>query len=449
MRKRGLYISIIIGVMIAMLSGCGNSSATGKGNGKKDEMITLTVTVSSTELGDSKIFEKYMEDNPNIIINEVPLGNSSTKLISMITSGDSLDIIRLMGYDELPVFVQRGILTPLDDFIAESSINLEDCYDVIDVCRFDGKTRGQGSLYALPKDWSPIGLWINKTAFEEAGVPLPSTTEPMTWDEFATIAKKLTVMEGGAVKRHGCVTALTFPTLLEMYLNSYGSSLWTDDLDSTTLQTAESKAAVEYFMDLHQAAALSSSLYPATDNIGGSALPANTTAMALGGYWFRGQWESMGELGRVDDTIMFVPAPVGTKESSYVLDLTCLGVFSGSKHPEEAKKLLEYIAASETAITARSSIGYGIPLFKSYVDTLPNVSEFDKQLLDVVKNYQMNTVDLSPSVSPYINYTSLSTLFDKYYLPVLYGRNNLTDALKTINHETELLVEEGKQLMGD
>ena len=449
MKKRGLYVSIILGVMIAMLSGCGKSSTTGKNNGNKDEKITLTVTAAGGELGDPKIFEKYMEENPNIIINEVPIGNSSTKLISMIASGESVDIIRHMGYDELPVMVQRGILAPLDDFVEESSLNLEDCYNVIDICRFDGKTRGQGSIYGIPKDWSPIGIWINKTAFEEAGVPLPSTTEPMTWDEFATIAKKLTVMENGSVKRHGCVTALTFPTLLEMYLNSYGGSMWTDDLNSTTLQTAESKAAVEFFMDLHKTAALASSLYPATDSIGGSALPAGTTAMALGGYWFRGQWAATGYLGKVEDDMMFVPAPVGTKKASYAPDVTCLGLFSGSKHPEEAKKLLEYIVASESAITARSSIGYGVPLFKSYIDTLPSTSEFDKQILDVVMNYQMNTFDVSLSVSPYMNYTSLNTLFDKYYLPVLYERGDLDDALKTINREAELLVEEGKQLMGD
>ena len=64
-------------------------------------------------------------------------------------------------------------------------------------------------------------------------------------------------------------------------------------------------------------------------------------------------------------------------------------------------------------------------------------------------NYQMNTFDVSLSVSPYMNYTSLNTLFDKYYLPVLYERGDLDDALKTINREAELLVEEGKQLMGD
>lgn len=446
--KKILSALLIVTMIVVLTCGCGASGESkGDSENKSDGKITLTVTVMAKELGDATLYERYMKDHPNIIINEVPMENSSSKLISMIASGDPPDIIRLMGYDELPVFVTRGLLTPLDEYVENSSaVNLDDAYDIVNICRFDGQNRGEGPLYAIPKDWSPTGLWISKSAFKEAGIPLPSTTEPMTWEEFGEIAKKLTVMNNGAVDRHGCVTALTFPSLLEMYLNSNGSSLWTDDLSGTTLTTAGTKKAVEFFMDLHKNAALGSSLYPPTDNIGTSALPHRKAAMALGGYWFRAQWDATGYLGQVEDDLMFVPAPVGTKQASYALDLTCIGMFSGTKHPKEAWELLEYIAASETAINARAEIGFGIPAFKSYAEKLPTATEFDKQLLDTVMNYQMKTLDLTPSISQYINYTSLSTLFDKYYVPVLYDQSNLEDALSTIDSETKILIEEGKDL---
>ena len=86
---------------------------------------------------------------------------------------------------------------------------------------------------------------------------------------------------------------------------------------------------------------------------------------------------------------------------------------------------------------------------KKYMDTLPYETEFDKQALDVVKNYQLNNFDpVSVSVCPWISYTSLTTLFDKFYLPVLYNKSTLADAMKTINKETELLISEGKDLVG-
>ena len=192
MKKKTIMICTIVVATILLCVGCGKSSKKGD-EGK----ITLVITQSSSELGDRAIYQKYMDEHPNIIIQEVPMSNSDTKLLSMIASGNPPDLIRFMGYDEMPVFVQRGLLMPLDEHIKESGkIDLDSMYDVANMCRYDGEVRGKGALYGLPKDWSPTGLWINKKAFEEAGIPLPSETDPMTWDEFATVAKKLVKKNG-------------------------------------------------------------------------------------------------------------------------------------------------------------------------------------------------------------------------------------------------------------
>lgn len=431
-----------------IISGCDNS---GKSENKgSDGKVTLTVTVSSAEVGSSQVFEKYMEENKNVTIEEVPTGNGDTKLLSMIASGSPPDIIRFAGYDELPAFVQRGILMPLDDYLSKSEkFDEGSMFDVIQTCRFDGKNRGKGSYYGIPKDWSPTGLWINKAAFADAGIVLPSDTEPMTWDQFAAIAGKLVKKSGDSIQRHGVITALAMPTLLEMYLNSYGKSMWKDNYNSTTLETAETKKAVKFFEDLQETAALSSTLYPNADKIGTSALSEGKVGMVLGGYWFRGSFDSAGTLEEISKNLMYVPAPIGTKKACYALDLTCLGVFSEAENPDEAYKLLEYLVLDEYSVTTRSKIGFNLPVSQKYMDTLPYETDFDKQVLDVVKNYQLQNFDpISVSVCPWISYTSLTTLFDKFYLPVLYNKGTLDNAMKTINSETEILIQEGKELVG-
>lgn len=450
MLKRILSIVLCCAITIAMISCVAGCSGAGGGNNKnKDGKIKLVITQSSSELGDTSIYKKYMQEHENIVIEEVPIGNSDTKLLSMIASGNAPDVIRFMGYDELPVFVQRGILLPLDDYIEKSGkIDLSGMYDVANMCRFSGETRGKGQLYGLPKDWSPTGIWVNKQAFKEVGLELPSDTTPMTWDEFAQIANKLVKKDGEAVLRHGCVTALKLPTLLEMYLNSYGESMWTKDFNSTTLTKASTKEAVQYFEKLNATGALASNLYPAADTIGFSALLEDKVGMVLGGYWFCGAYRSAKKIEEAKEKIMFIPAPIGTKQASYCLDLTCLGVFSETEHPDEAYELFEYLMNDEYAVNERARIGYGLPISKNYVTNLPYESDFDKQVLDVVKNYQIPSLDLTPMICPYISYTSLSTLFDKYYLPVLFGRDNLGNALETINDETEILISEGKELVG-
>lgn len=453
MLKRIVSVCLVMAMCLTMLlctGGCSEGLSLFGGDKDKDGKITLVVTQGSSELGDTKLYEKYMKDHPNIIIEESRMSNSDTKLVSMIASGNPPDIIRCMGFDEIPVFVQRGILMPLDDYISKSeNINLDDFYDVIDVCRYNGTTRGEGSLYALPKDWSPMGLWINKKAFNEVGIPLPSTTVPMSWDEFGTIAKKLVKMKNGAVNRHGVITALAFPTLLEMYLNSYGKSFWTEDFSATTVKSNDTVNAIKFFMDLQKSAAINNTLYPSSDGIGFSALREDKVGMALGGYWFIGAYRSNNAFEEVAEDLMFVPAPVGTKKSSYVLDLTCVGIFSETEYPEEAYDLWEYMMLEEYAVTARSKIGFGLPINKQYFDTLPNKTDLDKQALNTVTEYQFGTLDLSPQICPYIAYSSISALFDKYYLPVLYGREKLDKALATIDKEAKILIKEGKTLVED
>lgn len=450
--KRKIISIMLVFVMllstVASLSGCGNNQTSG-GNGDESGEITLTVTVNSTELGDINLYEQYEKEHPGINVEVIPMGNNDTKLLSMIASGNPPDIIRCMGYDEIPVFVQRGILMPLDEYIADSeTINLDDMYEVANLCRFEGAERGKGSLYALPKDWSPIGLWINKDVFKEEGIALPSDTEPMTWEEFAELAHKLVKRNGEAVDRHGCITSLALPTLLEVYLNGYNKSLWTQDYSSTTLETAETTKAVNFFKDLQEDAALASSLYPASDSVGSAAILEDKVGMVLAGYWFNGAFAAANKTEIASEKLMFVPAPVGSKKASYCIDMTCIGVFSETKHPQEAYELWEYLVSSEHAVTKRAEVGLGIPASKQYFSYLPDETEFNKQTLKVVTDYQFNTLDLSPQICPYISYGSLTALFDKYYLPVLFGKSTLSDALKTINSETEILIEEGKDLVG-
>lgn len=448
MKKRMLSLTmamLLLVMTIVSTTGCGSSEKAKEDDGT----ITLTVTVNSTELGNADLYAQYEKEHPGIKIEVMPMSNNDSKLLSMIASGNPPDIIRCTGFDEVPVFVQRGILMPLDDYIAKSeTLNLDNMYEVADLCRFDGQNRGEGSIYALPKDWSPIGLWINKDAFKEAGIPLPSETEPMSWEEFADIAEKLVKWDGDAVDRHGCVTSLPLPTLLEMYLNGEDSSLWTDDYSTTTLGTKETKEAVSYFKGLHEKAALASSLYPAADGVGSAGLLEDKTAMALAGYWFNGAFAAANKVEEASEKLMFVPAPVGNKKAAYCVDTVCIGIFSETKHPQEAYEFWEWMVSNETAVTARANVGLGIPAAKEYFDELPYETEFNKQTLDVVKDYQLPNVNLSAKVCPYINYSGLIALFDKYYLPVLFGQGNLDEALDTINKETEILIKEGKDLVG-
>lgn len=447
-KKRIISLIMIMTMSLSMVLASVGCTSKQTANGD-DEKITLTVTISEKEFGDDQIFDRYMEEHPNIIINEVPVSNNDSKLISMISSGNNApDLIRVQGFDELQVFVERGLMMPLDDYVNKSeAINQDDLYEIAELFRYDGKTRGEGSLYGLPKDWSPIGVWCNVKAFKECGLEIPSTTEQMTWSEFAELAEKLTKWDGTAIERHGVVTALALPTLMEMQLNTYGLSLWDEQYKETTLFEKKTRECMEYWMNLHEKGALASALYPAADTIGQSALVEDQVGMVLAGYWFRGAFSMYNKLDAASEELIFVPMPSDEKECSYAMDVTGLGIFAGTKHPEEAYELWEYLMCSDEVVSTRAKIGFGIPAFKSYYNQLPNESEFDQQLLKTVDT-QIERLDISPRTNPYISYSSLIALFDKYYVPVLFEKSTLDDALTTINKEATLLSQEGKELLG-
>ena len=85
---------------------------------------------------------------------------------------------------------QDGILLDLTDQIAKSEvIELENYYaDIVNLYSYDGKH------YAIPKDIDTIGLWYNKTYFDEAGLDYPD--ESWTWETLREAAKKLTREDG-------------------------------------------------------------------------------------------------------------------------------------------------------------------------------------------------------------------------------------------------------------
>jgi ABC-type glycerol-3-phosphate transport system substrate-binding protein len=89
--------------------------------------------------------------------------------------------------------ITQNLILPLDDFIAHDPTSKEYLKDVApalsDALKFEGKT------YYLTREWNNMCIHYNTKAFEEAGIERPR--DDWTWDDFITIAEKLTKGEAG------------------------------------------------------------------------------------------------------------------------------------------------------------------------------------------------------------------------------------------------------------
>lgn len=446
-----------LAVLTALLLSSCRSEAGGESEASKSEVpvnvqfdpnkhVTVTMTFSVNEIGGNEVLEELAALYPSIEVKVEPMSNGDTKLLAMIAAGNGPDIIRASAFEELPSLVNRGLLMPLDAYIASTgTIQEDDLFEVNDLFKFDGLNVGIGPRYGIVKDWSIDScLWLNKQAFKDAGLELPSATEPITYDKLAEYAKKLTIKEGDTVKRFGLVTINPLVSLVENYLASSGKSMWTEDFGSSTLLSEDTKAAINYWKDLQMNGYMASTLYTAQD-MSPVAVSEGKAAMSMCGYWIVGQFRSTNTEASVLDNLAFAPSPIaeGGKSVNSTLTATGAGIFSGTKNPNEAYLVWEYIMANKKSVEKRASLGWGLPAFKSAYSQLPSDSVLEQQALEVT-SYQVEHMDATPRVNPFILYTGLTSTFDKNYNLVLYGKTDLDSALKTIDEDLKYLIEEGK-----
>jgi multiple sugar transport system substrate-binding protein len=134
-----------------------------------------------------QVIEQFEAEHPNIKIEltDIPEGDYVTKIDTALLANDPPDI----GYVYERRWLKAGKFLPLDDFLETEGIDVKD----YNVGAMSGNCMYEGKIYCLGTYTGAVLLFYNKTLFDNAGVPYPSATVPMTIDEYAQMIKKLSV----------------------------------------------------------------------------------------------------------------------------------------------------------------------------------------------------------------------------------------------------------------
>ncbi len=132
------------------------------------------------------VLDAFQAEHPNITvqITDIPEDEYVTKIDTAMLAGEPPDI----GYIYERRWVVGDYFLQLDDAVAAAGINLDD-YNVggmTQACLVDDH------VYCIGTYTGAVLMFYNKDIFDAAGVPYPSATEPMTIDEYADMALKLT-----------------------------------------------------------------------------------------------------------------------------------------------------------------------------------------------------------------------------------------------------------------
>jgi len=203
---------------------------------------TLTLMMGEGEFSNDQL-KAFTDANPSIAVERIPADEAQLK--TLLDAGTPPDLIRTDGF-RLANLAQRGLLLDLTDYFNASALIKKD-----DLAPPSSYYQFQGGMYGMPKDWSPdYSLFVSSTAFEQADVPVPSTTKALTYPDLHELARKLTKRDGDKVTLMGYGYSFdTFVRIVQGILAQRGEKLYKPDFSAVVLK--DNPAATEilqYFL---------------------------------------------------------------------------------------------------------------------------------------------------------------------------------------------------------
>lgn len=215
--------------------------------------------------------------------------------------------------------------------------------------------RVNGVQYALHRDiWAPM-LYYNVDHFEAAGIAAPQIG--WSYDELLEISRRLTNPQAN---RFGMANIQTNQYSIIL---SFGGRFMNESQTEFTLDEDAALAALEYIHNFPW-------VYHAQPQPGDLAdwfepqWVRGDVSMLFWGPW---AWSNYTESVEFEWDVL--PPPSGPAGTAAQIDGLMLGISSKTEHPEEAWKLLKFLAYSEEAQTMLVRLGMGSPTVR-YPQTL-------------------------------------------------------------------------------
>jgi len=264
------------------------------------------------------------------------------KIIAALSSADAPDLLVLGDIYSVGMFAAEGLISPLDDLIAQNNIDTADMYSgPLAECNYN-KT-----YYCLPWGTDAYALYWNKGMFEEAG--LDPDKPPETMEQMLEYSDKLTKTDAdGNLTQVGFIP--DFPWMhTELYLAMFGSTYQNADGTKVQLDTPEMIATMKWqqeFYTRYGADKVSRFLSSAGNYLGAdSGFYTNKIAMVVDGEWQTGPEYLQKYRPDMDYGIAPMPYPEAHPEfkDTVVLWGTVVEIPSNAANKEGAAKLLAWM----------------------------------------------------------------------------------------------------------
>ena len=386
--KKKMLALLLAASMVALMacSGGGNGGGTtaapeGTGGTEQEgegttefsgETVTLEILLSDDTLeggGMAHMAEKFNEEFADqgiqVEVNEIAHGDMDTQIQNRASVGELPALTRHTNFADYIDFIH-----PLDD--TELSQD-----------QFEINTTRNGIFYATPVNATAVGMIINKTAFDEAGVAYPTTEEDRwTWDEFLAAIREVTDKAG-----------LQYPMVIDYSSQRYSTILYQfgaeffdpNDHSKVTLRSDETLKGIQFIMDLY-----TDGYCPVSVGIGTEDAQSTFKTGAVAAHW-AGNWVLTDYTENITDFEWAVTYAPYEKEVATSLGGNYLYAFEGTGVEEQAETFLEWFYEPENYTEYCS--------YNNYLPSMPGLEpEYTVDGLDIF-NAEMNASCEAPSVT--------------------------------------------------
>jgi multiple sugar transport system substrate-binding protein len=200
MRSRRVFGVLLLAVSlvgVACTGGDGNGGSNASTTGSQ-EQVTLEFWTYEEGRGNpyhAALVQAFQAEHPNIDIEFTyfPAENYSVKLDTAVAAGETPDLVLAFDLN----YLIDGLLLPLDDMVAEKGIDLSTYNRGIIEGPGEFSCTWERKLYCLASNQGGWGIFYNKDMFDAAGIAYPEPWPPMTVEEFADVACRLTDEDAG------------------------------------------------------------------------------------------------------------------------------------------------------------------------------------------------------------------------------------------------------------
>jgi multiple sugar transport system substrate-binding protein len=365
---------------------------------------------------------------PDIKIEMMYLGwpDLEKKLSVMLPGGD---IPELVQQQEATTLVAMGALEPLDAYLArpDSALKKGQFYEgVWDYSVYDGK------MYTIPIRAISYGLIVREDLLTQAGMKLGDLK---TWDDMKKAAKAMT---------KGDVYGYGYPLGLPRFAWREGPYIagYSDNFDiSDTSEAAKAKylEMLRLFKDLQP------SMSPTTKVMGlREAFQAwglgNIAMMATGDFFVANVYPINPKILKVSRVVAYPKGPSATKPWAPVANVGW-AMFKGSKHKEEAWKVLSLFCSLENLTEesamlntpARRDIDMG-KLAQAAARFYPDAVEDNKR---IINDFVTNAHSIGVPMRKIFRREEMEVAFQKIMIEMLDGKLTPEQAYERIKAEID------------